>query len=105
MGMLFSSVPNPATARARIADGLARLVAPDSLIVSRERLKAYETDGYPEQSALPLAVVLPRSTTEVQAVMRFCASEGVAVVPRGSGTSLTGGVIPLEESVLIGTAD
>ena len=53
-------------------------------------------------SPLPLAVVLPRSTEEVARVLRFCRDEKVNVVPRGAGTSLSGGAIPQEDAVVIG---
>lgn len=53
---------------------------------------------------MPLAVVLPSTTQEVAAVLRYCREEGVPVVPRGSGTSLAGGAIPQEDAVVIGVS-
>ncbi len=46
---------------------------------------------------MPLAVVLPKTTEEVSAVLKYCHDTGVKVVPRGAGTSLAGGAIPSEE--------
>ncbi|MDH8190330.1 FAD-binding oxidoreductase, partial [Klebsiella pneumoniae] len=51
---------------------------------------------------MPLAVVLPASTNEVSAVLKFCHDHGVKVVPRGAGTSLAGGAIPTEDSIVLG---
>ncbi|MCX7931806.1 MAG: FAD-binding protein [Rhodovarius sp.] len=88
--------------RPQILDGLARILPPDALIADPARLKPYETDGLAAYRQPPLAVVLPRSTEEVAAVLRFCHREGVRVIPRGAGTSLSGGALPLADAVVIG---
>jgi len=51
---------------------------------------------------MPLAVVLPETTEQVAAVVRFCHANGVRVVPRGAGTSLSGGALPLADAVVVG---
>ncbi|MFC3124039.1 FAD-linked oxidase C-terminal domain-containing protein [Pseudoroseomonas globiformis] len=66
------------------------------------RLRAYETDGLSAYRQPPLAVVLPESTEQVAAVLRYCQAEGIRVVPRGAGTSLSGGALPLADAVVIG---
>ncbi|MGB8277591.1 MAG: FAD-linked oxidase C-terminal domain-containing protein [Methylovirgula sp.] len=88
--------------RADIIAGLAKLVPAECLVTSADERRAFETDGLMAYRRLPLAVVLPRSTEEVAAVMRYLHQEGVKVVARGAGTSLAGGAIPLEDSVVIG---
>ena len=71
-------------------------------VVTEEReLKAFETDGFTAYARVPLAVVLPETTEQVAAVLRYCAGEGVPVVPRGAGTSLSGGAIPHEDAVVV----
>ena len=65
-------------------------------------LKAYESDGLPAYRQAPLAVVLPATTGQVAAVLRFCHENGVRVVPRGAGTSLSGGALPLADAVVLG---
>ena len=50
----------------------------------------------------PLAVVLPDTTEQVAAVMRFCHAGGIRVVPRGAGTSLSGGALPMADAVVVG---
>ncbi len=97
--------PTPdATILARREDilrGLSRLVAPEALIVSEDERRAFETDGLTAYRKLPLAVVLPSTTEEVAAVMRFCHENRVKVVPRGAGTSLAGGAIAQEDAIIL----
>jgi glycolate oxidase len=90
--------------REAIIAGLAALVAPEALITSEDERRPYETDALTAYRRMPLAVVLPSTTQEVAAVLRFCAQEGVPVVPRGAGTSLAGGAIPQEDAVVIGVS-
>ena len=90
--------------RDAIVAGLAALVPPDCLITSETERRAFETDALAAYRRMPLAVVLPRSTQEVSAVMAFCHREGVKVVPRGAGTSLAGGAIPQEDAIVLGIA-
>jgi len=88
-----------------IVAGLRRLVAaPDAVIDDPVELAPYETDAFTAYRRLPLAVVLPGSTLEVSRVLAYLAREGVPVVPRGAGTSLSGGAIPLEDAVVVGVA-
>ncbi|MDB5371126.1 MAG: FAD-binding oxidoreductase [Roseomonas sp.] len=66
------------------------------------RLKPYETDGLSAYRQPPLAVVLPETTEQVAAVLRYCHENTIRVVPRGAGTSLSGGALPLEDGIVIG---
>ena len=81
---------------------LARIVGPEGLVTAPSDLLTYESDGLPHLRATPGAVVLPRSTEEVQAVVRLCRRDGVPFVARGHGTGLSGGALPVENGVLIG---
>lgn len=90
--------------RDEIVAGLAALVAPEALVTSEDERRAFETDGLTAYRRMPLAVVLPSSTEEVAAILRFCHEQGVKVVPRGAGTSLAGGAIPQEDAVVIGVS-
>ncbi len=85
-----------------ILAGLRRLLPEDAVIGDPARLRPYETDGMTSERQTPLAVVLPSSTEEVAAVMRFLHHEGVPVVPRGAGTSLSGGALPRADAVVLG---
>ena len=51
---------------------------------------------------MPLAVVLPEDEAQVVAVMKFCSAGGIRVIPRGAGTSLSGGALPMEDAVVVG---
>jgi glycolate oxidase len=88
--------------RDEIVAGLAALVPADGLISEPIRLKPYETDGLTAYRQPPLAVVLPETTEQVAAILRFCHANGVRVIPRGAGTSLSGGALPLADAVVIG---
>ena len=89
--------------RAEIAAALSRIVeAPGAVILPEDERRAYETDGLTAYRQLPLLVVLPSTTAEVAAVLRYCMDEGVKVVPRGAGTSLSGGALPMADAVVLG---
>jgi len=88
--------------RDAILDALRLIVPGDGVIGEPIRMKPYETDGLTAYRQMPLAVVLPRTTAEVAAVMAYCHRHGIRVVPRGAGTSLSGGALPLEDAVVIG---
>lgn len=90
--------------RDAIIGGLARLVPAEALITAEDERRPYETDALTAYRRLPLAVVLPSTTAEVAAVLKFCGEQGVPVVPRGAGTSLAGGAIPQEDAVVIGVS-
>ena len=90
--------------RAEIVAGLSRLVPGECLISSEDERRAFETDALTTYRRLPLAVVLPRSTQEVSAVLGFCHENGVKVVARGAGTSLAGGAIPQEDAIVLGVS-
>ncbi|MCT4782561.1 FAD-binding oxidoreductase, partial [Exiguobacterium himgiriensis] len=61
---------------------------------------AYSFDATPNYQAMPDAVVAPRSTKDVQAIMRICHTYRVPVIPRGSATNLAGGTTPLAGGVV-----
>lgn len=88
--------------RAAIVEGLRRIVPPECLVASQREIVPFETDGFTAYRRLPLAVVLPETTEQVASVVRYLAQEGVPAVPRGAGTSLSGGAIPEEDGVVIG---
>jgi glycolate oxidase len=90
--------------RDEIIAGLRPLVAPEALIVTEDERRAFETDALTAYRKMPLAVVLPSTTEEVSAVLKFCNANGVKVVPRGAGTSLAGGAIPQEDAIVLGVA-
>jgi glycolate oxidase len=88
--------------RDEIIAGLRALLPEEALIAEPIRLKPYETDGLSAYRQPPLAVALPDTTEQVAAVLAYCHQNGVRVVPRGAGTSLSGGALPMEDAVVIG---
>src|SRR5882757_2120996 len=88
--------------RDAIVAGLQALLPDEAVITEPLLLKPYETDGLPAYRQPPLAVVLPETTEQVAAVMRHCHANGVRVVPRGAGTSLSGGALPMADAVVVG---
>lgn len=104
--MGFIEMPQPDTAivgkRDQIVAGLRTIVPGEGVITDPKQLVPYETDAFTAYRRVPLAVVLPETTEQVAALMKFCSDHGVPVVPRGAGTSLAGGAIPQEDAVVIG---
>jgi glycolate oxidase len=90
------------SSKSRIVAGLRAILPTDAVIDDARETKAYECDGLAAYRCTPLAVVLPRTTAEVAAVLKFCHSMNVPVVPRGSGTSLAGGAMPTADCVVLG---
>src|SRR5258708_16962129 len=90
--------------RDEIAAALHDIVPGEGVIVSEPQRRAYESDGLTAYRQPPLVVVLPSTVAQVAAVLRYCRDEGVKVVPRGAGTSLSGGALPLADGVLLGMA-
>jgi len=99
------ALPDPDRAvlarRDDIVNQLATLVPEAILITDEEGRRTFETDALPAYRCLPLAVVLPSSTEEVSRILRFCYENHVKVVPRGAGTSLAGGALPLEDAIVL----
>src|ERR1051325_6971204 len=90
--------------RNEIATALRKIVPGEGVVVSEPERRAYESDGLTASHQPPLIVVLPSTVAEVAAVLRYCKEEGIKVVPRGAGTSLSGGALPLADGVLLGLA-
>src|SRR5271170_8036082 len=90
--------------RAEIVEALRRIVPGEGVIVSEPERRAYESDGLTAYRQLPMVVVLPSTVAQVAAVLRYCKEIGIKIVPRGAGTSLSGGALPLADGVLLGMA-
>jgi len=88
--------------RDEIITGLRAILPERAVIGDPVALKPYETDGLSAYRQAPLAVVLPEDEAQVVAIMKFCAVEGVRIVPRGAGTSLSGGALPMADAVVVG---
>ena len=80
---------------------LRAVLPPDSVLSSPEQRRPYECDALTTFRRIPQVVVLPRSESEVQAVLLACNRHQVPIVARGSGTGLSGGATPFENGVLL----
>ncbi|WP_372026472.1 FAD-linked oxidase C-terminal domain-containing protein [Tistrella mobilis] len=78
------------------------LLGRDAVIADQSGLEVYENDGLTAYAQKPMVAVLPATTDEVAGVLKICARRGIRVVPRGAGTSLSGGALPLADGVLLG---
>jgi len=103
MSQLSMPRPDPAivSRRADIVRQLKKLVPDATLIADQEGRRTFETDALTAYRCLPLLVVLPRTSDEVSKILRFCHNNHIKVVPRGAGTSLSGGALPLEDSIVL----
>jgi len=89
---------------ARILQEFRAIVGQQGLISSPEDLHTYECDGLTNFRVLPLAVLLPTNTQQVQSIVRLCHVHCIPFVARGSGTGLSGGALPVENGVVISLA-
>lgn len=80
---------------------LAQIVGPSRLLSSKDELLVYECDGYVVEKNVPDVVVFPENANEVLAIVRACVTHDVPFVPRGAGTSLAGGCLPVGGGVMI----
>jgi glycolate oxidase len=87
--------------RAEIIAALRAIVPGEGVIDTGISLKPYESDALTAYRAVPMVVVLPDRVEQVSAILRYCYENNVKVVPRGAGTSLSGGALPLTDGVLI----
>jgi glycolate oxidase len=90
--------------RKRIVAALSQIVPGEGVIMTEKEMRPFESDGLTAYRQLPMVVVLPETTQQVSQILAYCHSEGIKVVPRGAGTSLSGGALPLEDGVLLGMA-
>jgi glycolate oxidase len=88
--------------RDEIVAALRAIVPGEGVIATEREMTPYESDGLTAYRQVPMVVVLPDTTEQVSRVLRYCHREGIRVVPRGAGTSLSGGALPLADGVLLG---
>src|SRR6201991_2887870 len=90
--------------RSQIVAALRAIVPGEGVIDDVEGMKPYECDALSAYRQMPLVVVLPQTVEQVARILRYCQGEGVEVVPRGAGTSLSGGSMPVGDAILLGMA-
>ncbi|MCH7487474.1 MAG: FAD-binding protein, partial [Proteobacteria bacterium] len=88
--------------RADIIQSMREIVPGEGVIDDEDELRVYECDGLSAYRQLPLIVVLPETTAQVSEILKLCRDQGIKIVPRGAGTSLSGGALPLADAITIG---
>ena len=85
-----------------IVSDLKKIINKDNVLSDADEIKPYETDALAAYKNTPLAVVLPENTQEVSEILKYCNNENIKVIPRGAGTGLSGGALPLNDAILLG---
>ncbi|MDN2567892.1 FAD-binding protein [Aquibium sp. A9E412] len=103
--MTGPAMPKPDAATLARRDEIVadmRIIVPgEGVVDTANRMRAFESDGLTAYRQLPLVVVLPETTAQVARILKYCHERNIKVVPRGAGTSLSGGALPLEDAVLL----
>ena len=88
--------------RDQIIAAMRAIVPGEGVITEEVEMRAFETDGLTAYKQLPLIVVLPETTEQVSAILAYCQDHQVKIVPRGAGTSLSGGALPAADAITLG---
>ena len=88
--------------KSSIVKNLSKFTNPENVLSHADEIKPYETDALAAYTQTPLAVVLPENTNEVSEILKYCHKENIKVIPRGAGTGLSGGALPLQDAVILG---
>jgi len=94
---------SPARQR-EVAHALRALIPAHSVLFNEEDIRPYECDGLAAYRQIPMVVVLPETEAQVMAILLCCRDLGVRIVPRGAGTGLSGGAMPIADGVVLSTA-
>ncbi|MEO6608249.1 MAG: FAD-binding protein, partial [Aestuariivirga sp.] len=90
--------------RLEIAAALRTFIKPEAVIDTAREMRVYESDGLSAYRQLPMLVALPETTAEISKILSYAHDNKTKIVPRGAGTSLSGGALPLEDGILLGMA-
>ena len=86
----------------KIVSNLKKIIKSENVLDHNDEIKPYETDALSAYKQKPLVVVLPENIQEVSKILKYCNEEKIKVIPRGAGTGLSGGALPLQDSILLG---
>src|SRR5688572_16503019 len=101
MNVIVGSDETTAKSATWLLSRLRAIVGPEALISNADELLVYECDGYVVEKRMPDVVVFPTSTEQIAAIVKACNEHDVPFVPRGAGTSLAGGTLPVGGGVMI----
>ena len=88
--------------RAEIIKAMQAIVPGEGVIFDETELRAFECDGLMAYRQLPMIVVLPENAEQVSKILKYCHKNDVKIVPRGAGTGLSGGALPLADGITLG---
>ena len=88
--------------QAKIAADLTKLIGAEGVVSDQNAMSVFESDGLNGYRQTPMVVALPANAQDVAKVMKYCQKHDIKIVPRGAGTSLSGGALPLADAVLLG---
>jgi glycolate oxidase len=88
--------------RNEIIKSLQTIVPGEGVIIEKDELRAYDCDGLNAYKQIPMIVVLPENTQQVSEILRYRHEQNIKIVPRGAGTGLSGGALPLADGITIG---
>ena len=89
------------TRKENVIQDLRNIIKAENVLSHRDLIKPFETDALTAYKQKPLAVVFPENTSEVSEILKYCNRERIKVVPRGAGTGLSGGSLPLSDGILL----
>ena len=84
-----------------VIQALKKIIKADNILGNEDEVRPFETDALSAYKQKPFAVVFPENTEEVSKILSYCNKQRIKVVPRGAGTGLSGGALPLEDSILL----
>ena len=84
-----------------IVRSLKKIIKAENVLDHEDQIRPFETDGLSAYKQKPLVVVFPENTKEVSKILEYCNNQKIKVVPRGAGTGLSGGALPLVDGVLL----
>ena len=84
-----------------IIKNLKKIIKSENILDHEDQVRPFETDGLSAYKQKPMAVIFPENTKEVSEILSFCNNEKIKIVPRGAGTGLSGGALPLADSILL----
>ena len=85
----------------KVVNDLKKIVKSENVLDHEDQIRPFETDALSAYKQKPLAVVFPENTKEVSDILSYCNRERIKIVPRGAGTGLSGGALPLMDSILL----
>ena len=80
---------------------LKKIIKAENVLDHEDETRPFETDALSAYKQKPLVVIFPENTEEVSKILKYCNQRRIKVVPRGAGTGLSGGALPLADCVLL----